>query len=47
MLDRNTSERPERRSAIISKELQKYSIDIAALSEVRFKDSGSIREESG
>lgn len=47
MLNRNNSDRPERRSAIISKELHRYSIDIAALSEVRFADSGSIREESG
>ena len=47
MLDRENTERPERRSAIISSELQKYGIDIAALSEVRFKDTGNIREESG
>ena len=47
MLDRENTERLERRSAIISSKLQKYGIDIAALSEVRFKDTGNIREESG
>ena len=47
MLDRTYTERPERRSAIISKVLSNYQIDIAALSEVRFAESGCIREESG
>lgn len=47
MLDREEANRPERRWAIISRELLKYNIDIAALSEVRFPESGSIREESG
>ena len=42
----DNSNRPERRSAIISKELQEYNIRIAALSEVRFAESGSIREET-
>ena len=47
MLDRVNVERPERRSAIVANELEKYNIDIAALSEVRFSDAGSIREEAG
>ena len=47
MLDRDRAERPERRSAIIVRELKKYGIDIGALSEVRFGDTGSIREEAG
>ena len=46
MLDRNEANRPERRSTIISCELAKYDINIAALSEVRFPDSGNFREES-
>jgi len=46
MLDRSHAERPERRSAIISKVLSNYQIDIAALSEVRFAESGCIPEES-
>ena len=47
MLDRHNADRPERRSAIISLELLKYGIDIAALSEVRFSGTGYIREEAG
>lgn len=47
MLDRERAERPERRSAIIARELAKYSVDIGALSEVRFGGTGSIREEAG
>ena len=47
MLDRERVDRPERRSAIITRELRKYSVDICALSEVRFGDTGSIREEAG
>ena len=47
MLDRQNADRPERRSAIISLELSKYNIDIAALSEVRFSRTGHIREETG
>ena len=47
MLDRQNADRPERRSAIISLELSKYNIDIAALSEVRFSGTGHIREEAG
>lgn len=46
MLDRTEACRPERRSAIIANELRKYSIDVAALSEVRFPGCGSIREEA-
>ena len=47
MLDREDCNRPERRSAFISRELKKYDIDLAALSEVRLLDSGSIQEEGG
>lgn len=47
ILDREEENRPERRSAIISRKLSKYDIDIAVLSEVRFPESGSIQEESG
>ena len=47
MLDRDDASRPERPSAIISRELSKYSIDITALSDVRFPDSGSLLEECG
>jgi len=37
----------ERRNAIIACELGKYNIDIAALSELRFSDAGSITEKAG
>jgi len=47
MLDNENVARPERRSAIIAGELGKYNIDIAALSEARFPDAGSITEEAG
>ena len=47
MLNKLNLNRPERRSAIKFKELQKYNIDIAALSEVRFAKSGNIKEEMG
>lgn len=42
LLDRERTDRPERRTALVAMELQKYSIDIAALSETRFSESGSL-----
>ena len=42
LLDREGSNRPERRSALVARELAKYNIDIAALSETRFSDTGSM-----
>ena len=47
LLDRSNTDRPERRTALVAKELQKYRIDIAALSETRFADEGSLKEEGG
>ena len=47
MLDTPDSNRPERRSAIIAHELKRLNIDIAALSEVRFPEEGSLQEKSG
>ncbi|XP_076061594.1 uncharacterized protein LOC143037342 [Oratosquilla oratoria] len=44
MLDKADSSRPERRSALIAHELSRLNIDIAALSEVRFTDEGSLKE---
>lgn len=46
MPDRTEACRPEQRSAIIAYELRKYSIDVAALSEVRYHGCGSIKEEA-
>ena len=44
MLDKSDSSRPERRSALVAHELSRLNIDIAALSEVRFADKGSLKE---
>ena len=44
MLDQTDSNRPERRSALIAHELSRLDIDIAALSEVRFPEEGSLQE---
>ena len=41
LLDREGADRPERRSALVAMELAKYNIDIAALCETRFSESGS------
>ena len=45
LLDRTNSNRPERRTALVSQELHRLSIDVAALSETRFADEGSLTEE--
>ena len=36
---------PRRRSALVARELAQLDIDIAALSEVRFAEQGSLRED--
>lgn len=38
-------DRPHRRTALVAAELRRYNIDIAALSETRFLDEGSLKEE--
>ena len=47
MMDREASVRPERRTALIARELARYSIDIAALSETRLADEGPVTEPKG
>ncbi|KAL2084419.1 hypothetical protein ACEWY4_019937 [Coilia grayii] len=47
LMDRAPSDRPERRSAIIARELKRFNIDIAALSETRLTDEGQLKEEKG
>ena len=47
LTDNQASERPERRTAIISRELKRFRIDIAALSETRLADEGQLKEEKG
>jgi exonuclease III len=43
-MDRKNCDRPERRTALVGHELQRYNIDIAALSETRLADTGEITE---
>ena len=47
ILNRTITSRPERRTALVARELQRYRVDIAALSETRIADEGSLREERG
>ena len=44
LLDRETADRPETRTALVAMELVKYNIDIAALCETRFSESGSLND---
>ena len=44
-MDSNTNDRPQRRTALVAAELQRYKIDIAALSETRFPLEGSLNEK--
>ena len=41
---KNTDFRPERRTALVSKELSSYNLDVAALSETRLTDKGELEE---
>ncbi|VDL96943.1 unnamed protein product [Schistocephalus solidus] len=43
-LDNPKSDRPERRTALVARELARYNVDIAALSETRFSDQGQLEE---
>ena len=45
MLDTAESNRPQRRSALVAHELSRLNIDIAALSEVRLPNTGSLKEQ--
>lgn len=47
LMDREASSRPERRTALIARELARYRIDIAALSETRIAEEGSVDELKG
>ena len=42
LLDKETTNRPERRTSLVAMELVKYNIDIAVLSEAPFHASGSL-----
>ena len=47
LLDQDASPRPERRTALIARELGKYQIDIVTLSETRLIEEGSTAEPKG
>ncbi|BHF73889.1 hypothetical protein SprV_0401697300 [Sparganum proliferum] len=42
--DNPRSNRPERRRALVARELARYKVDIAALSETRFSEQGQLEE---
>ncbi|BHF77364.1 hypothetical protein SprV_0602046900 [Sparganum proliferum] len=44
LLDNPRSNRPERRTALVARELARYKEDIAALSETRFSEQGQLEE---
>ncbi|BHF74356.1 hypothetical protein SprV_0501744200 [Sparganum proliferum] len=44
LLDNPRSNRPERRTALMARELARYKVDIAALSETRFSEQGQLEE---
>lgn len=41
LLDKVNVDRPERHTALVAKDLSRYNVDIAALSEIRFADVGT------
>nr|VZI12391.1 unnamed protein product [Spirometra erinaceieuropaei] len=44
LVDNPRSNRPERRTALVARELARYKVDIAALSETRFSEQGQLEE---
>ncbi|BHF69579.1 hypothetical protein SprV_0301262500 [Sparganum proliferum] len=46
ILDNPSTNRPERRTALVARELARYKVDIVALSEIRFSEQGR-QEEAG
>ncbi|BHF80762.1 hypothetical protein SprV_0702389000 [Sparganum proliferum] len=44
LLDNPRSNRPKRRTALVARELARYKVDIAALSESRFSEQGQLEE---
>nr|VZI12368.1 unnamed protein product [Spirometra erinaceieuropaei] len=44
LLDNPRSNRPERRTALVARELARYKVDIAALSETRFSEQGQLEK---
>ena len=44
LLDRDGSDRPQRRTALVGRELDRYKVEIAALSETRLAEEGQLKE---
>ncbi|BHF79343.1 hypothetical protein SprV_0602246300 [Sparganum proliferum] len=44
ILDNPRNNRPERRKALMAREVERYKVDIAALSETRFSEQGQLEE---
>ncbi|XP_063587786.1 uncharacterized protein LOC134765037 [Penaeus indicus] len=47
LLDNANADRPERRTALVARELSRYKVDITALSETRLADKGQLTETGG
>ena len=47
LLDNIRADRPARRTALVAKELARYNVDIAAISETRLADKGQLTEHGG
>ncbi len=47
LLDSTKADKPERRTALVAKELARYNVDIAALSETRLADKDQLTEHGG
>ena len=43
LMDNSGSDRPQRRTALVGRELGRYGIEIASLSETRFAEIGEIK----
>ena len=46
-MDNPKADRPERRTALVARELARYHVDIAALSETRRANEGQLPEDGG
>ena len=44
LMDSSSSDRPERRTALVGRELDRYKVEIAALSETRLAEEGLLKE---
>ncbi|VDL93563.1 unnamed protein product, partial [Schistocephalus solidus] len=44
LLENTRRNRPERRTAIVTREMARYTVDIAAHSETRFSEQGQLEE---